>query len=219
MLRVLIGGEFNGIVRDAFIAEGHNAISCDLKPSAVGGPHYQGNFHDVEHDGFDLGIFHRTCTFLANSGAKHLYQNMAKSGGLNEKRWLEMGRHAWDFWSHMANCPIKFAAWENPQMLGYAQLMIGKPMQTVQPWWFGDDPDGPDNVTKATCWWSNSLPKLERTGSLDGKTARDEVFRMAPTADPEVRRMARSKFTPGHARALARQWGSFVMERKQRAAA
>lgn len=211
-LRVLIGGEHNGVIRDAFIARGHEAISCDFSPSKVGGPHYQGDWADTEGDGWDLAIFHRTCTFMANSGSKHLYLNMHKSGGLNEDRWLEMGRHAWAFWQHMQNCPIRFAAWENPVMLGYAQLMIGKPDQTVQPWWFGTDPDGPDNVKKATCWWTRGrLPKLVRTGTLDGTTARDEVFRMAPTDDPEERRMARSKFMPGHAAAIADQWGEFVM--------
>ncbi|WP_204842179.1 hypothetical protein [Manganibacter manganicus] len=163
-----------------------------------------------------MAIFHRTCTFMANSSAKHLYQNMQKEGGLNEARWLELGRHAWAFWNHMRLCPVRFVAWENPVMLGYAQMMIGKPNQTVQPWWFGDDPDGPDNVTKGTCWWlKGGLPKLRRTGTLDGSTARDEVFRMAPTADPEERRMARSKFTPGHAAAIAEQWGDWVLRQKQ----
>ena len=38
---------------------------------------------------------------------------------------------------------------------------------------------------------------------------------MAPTADPEERRMARSKFTPGHAAAIAEQWGDFVVAQKQ----
>ncbi|OYR25769.1 hypothetical protein CEV34_2641 [Brucella pseudogrignonensis] len=101
-------------------------------------------------------------------------------------------------------------------MLGYAQQMIGKPNQTVQPWWFGTDENGPDNVKKATCWWTKGgLPALRRTGTLDGSTARDEVFKMAPTEDPEERRMARSKFTPGHAAAIARQWGDYVMDHKR----
>jgi hypothetical protein len=216
-LNVLIGGEHNGIIRDAFIARGHNAFSCDFSPSRVGGPHYQGNWEDIQHRAWDLAIFHRTCTFMANSGAKHIYKNMTKSGGLNEERWLAMGRDAWAFWNHMRTCPVRIAAWENPVMLGYAQLMIGKPSQIVQPWWFGNDPDGPDNVKKATCWWvKGGLPKLRRTGTLDGKTARDEVFQMTPTSDPEERRMARSKFTPGHATAIAEQWGDYVTNQKRR---
>ena len=44
-------------------------------------------------------------------------------------------------------------------------------------------------------------------------TARAECHMMAPTADPEERRMARSKSTPGHAAAIAHQWGDYVTER------
>lgn len=213
ILRVLIGGEHNGIIRDAFIALGHDAISCDFRPSAVGGPHYQGNFHDIEGDGFDLAIFHRTCTYMANSGAKHLYRGMKKENGIDEGRFIDCIRDAWAFWDHMQRCPVRFAAWENPVMLPYAQSIIGKPTQVVQPWWFATDPSGPDNVKKATCWWTiGGLPKLRPTGILDGSTAREEVFLMGPTKDPEQRRMARSKFHPGHAAALASQWGGHVSE-------
>ncbi|MGE0232687.1 MAG: hypothetical protein AB7O39_03285 [Flavobacteriaceae bacterium] len=208
-MKVLIGGEHNGIIRDAFIARGHDAISCDFSATVALGPHYQGNWADIEGNGFDLAIYHRTCTFMANSGAKHLYRDMKKENGINDARFLAMIHDAHAFWLHMQTCPVRFAAWENPVMLGYAQLMIGKPNQIVQPWWFGTDPEGPDNVKKATGWWGN-LPKLKRTGTLDGSTARDEVFRMTPTHDPEERRMARSKFTPGHAAAIAEQWGDYV---------
>ena len=218
-LRVLIGGERFGIIRDAFIRHGHDAISCDFAATEAPGPHYQGDWRDIEGDGFDLAIFHRTCTFMANSGAKHLYAGMKKENGLNETRWLQMGRDAWAFWDHMQRSPIGHAAWENPVMLGYARLMIGDADQTVQPWWFGTDEEGPDNVKKATCWWLRNLPKLTRTGTLDGSTARDEVFRMAPTADPEERRMARSRFHPGMAEACADQWGRYVLAQMRETAA
>lgn len=32
-MRVLVACEYSGIVRDAFIRGGHDAISCDLLPS------------------------------------------------------------------------------------------------------------------------------------------------------------------------------------------
>lgn len=214
-LRVLIGSEYSGTIRDAFTARGHYAMSCDFSPTTSPGLHHQGDWSEVEGDGWDLAIYHRTCTFMANSGAKHLYVGMKKENGINESRFLEMLRHAHAFWLHMQTCRVPFAAWENPVMLGYAQLVIGAPTQTVQPWWFGTDPAGPDNVKKATCWWTKGgLPKLRPTGLLDGSTARDEVFKMGPTADPEVRRMARSKFTPGHAAAVADQWGAYVLAQK-----
>lgn len=212
-LRVLVGGERFGVVRDAFLALGHDAVSCDLVPTEAPGPHYQGDWRDIEGDGWDLAIFHRTCTFMANSGAKHLYLGKAKKNGIDWGRMRACLDDAWAFWEHMQTCPIPHVAWENPVMLGYAQLMLGKkPSQTVQPWWFGDDEDGPDNVKKATCWWLKNLPKLRRTGTLDGSTARDEVHKMPPTADPEDRRMARSKFFPGMAGACALQWSGFVLD-------
>lgn len=217
-LRVLIGGEFTGTIRDAFIARGHDAMSCDFKPTLVPGPHYQGDWWDIMEGGWDIAIFHPTCRWMANSGSKHLYNGMAKENGLNVERWVKMGQEAWGVWDLLDRCPVEFVAVENPVMLRYAQIMseLDKlPCQTVQPWWFATDPDGPDNVKKATCWWvKGGLPKLRKTGLLDGSTARDEVFRMAPTADPEERRMARSRFTPGHAAAIAQQWGDFVMAQK-----
>lgn len=220
-MRTLIAGEYSGTIRDAFIAHGYDAMSCDLSPSAAPGPHYQGDWWDVMFDGWDLVIIHFTCTYMANSGAKHLFQNMSKNGGLNADRWVRMGQSAWEVWDFLERCPAEFIAIENPVMMRYAQIMSGLeklPMQTVQPWWFATDPDGPDNVKKATCWWRKGLPKLTPTGLLDGSTARDECFRMAPTANPEERRMARSKFTPGHAAAVADQWGGYVASKLTKAA-
>ena len=46
-MRVLVACEFSGIVRDAFIAAGHVAMSCDLLPTERPGPHYQGDVREV----------------------------------------------------------------------------------------------------------------------------------------------------------------------------
>jgi len=209
-LRVLIGGERFGVIRNAFLLAGHYAISCDLVESKAIGPHYVGPWEDIENRGYDLAIFHRTCTYLANSGVKHLYTDGRKRNGIDSDRWMKMGNDAWAFWNHMQTCPIPHVAWENPIMHGYAQQMIGPPTQIVQPWWFGTDSDGPDNVTKATGWWLKDLPPLRKTGTLSGLTARAEVHAMGPTKDPEDRRMARSKSPPGMAEAIADQWGRAV---------
>ena len=212
-MRILCGGDASRTIARAFEARGHYAMSADFRPATAPGPHYQGDWADVEGDGWDMAVFHRTCTFMANSGSKHLYIGGQKANGLNMPRFEALLKDAWGFWEHMQNCPVPLVAWENPVMLGYAQLMIGTPSQTVQPWHFGTDADGPDNVKKATCWWLKGLPKLRRTGTLDGTTARAECHLMAPTKDPEVRRMARSLFTPGHADAAADQWGEYARER------
>ena len=221
-IRVLIGGEATRTIAQAFEARGHYAMTADYRPAQRPGPHHQGDWWDVMHDGWDLAIFHPTCTFMANSGAKHLFLNMSKNGGLNEERWVQMGQAAWGVWDLIERCPVECMAIENPVMMRYAQIMSGlekMQCQTVQPWWFSTDPDGPDNVKKATCWWTRGgVPKLKATGNVDGSSARDEVFKMAPTSDPDVRRMARSNFTPGHAAAIAQQWGDYVESKLAQAA-
>ncbi|MBB6458848.1 hypothetical protein, partial [Acetobacter lovaniensis] len=68
-MKALIGGEYSGRVRDAFIAHGHDAMSCDLLPTERPGPHYQGDVRDVLDYPWDLAIFHPPCTDLSVSGA------------------------------------------------------------------------------------------------------------------------------------------------------
>jgi hypothetical protein len=219
-LRVLIGGERFGRIRDSFLSLGHDAMSCDFSDTVRPGPHYVGNWWDIINDGWDLAIFHPTCTNMANSGALNLFNNRKKNGGLNEDRWIALGRDAWEFWNLLNNCKIKHFCIENPIMLGYAQIMIGqKPTQTIQPYDFGAD------ASKATCLWLNNLPNLQPTKRIPGRLVYHNgkmVERWAnqtdsgqnrepPTTDPEIRRMRRSEFFPGVADAMADQWSRFVI--------
>ena len=66
-LRVLVACEYSGIVRDAFIARGHDAMSCDLLPTEKLGPHYQGDVRDILDQGWDLLIAHPDCTYITSS--------------------------------------------------------------------------------------------------------------------------------------------------------
>ncbi len=66
-MKILIACEYSGHVRDAFIACGHDAVSCDILPADKPGPHYHGNVFDIINDGFDLMIAHPPCTFLTCS--------------------------------------------------------------------------------------------------------------------------------------------------------
>lgn len=50
-MKILVAMEYSGRVRDAFRAEGHDAISCDFHPTEVPGPHIQGNVFDVNLGG------------------------------------------------------------------------------------------------------------------------------------------------------------------------
>jgi hypothetical protein len=181
-MRVLVACEYSGVVRDAFIARGHDAMSCDLLPTDVLGPHYQGDVRDVLGDGWDLMVAHPPCTHLAVSGA----------------RWFHLKRQeqaeALDFVRLLMGAPIQRIAVENP--VSIISSHIRKPDQIIQPWQFGH------GETKATCLWLKGLLALKPTNVVDGREAR--VHRLPPSAD---RWKIRSTTYAGIAAAMADQWG------------
>jgi site-specific DNA-cytosine methylase len=183
-MRVLVACEYSGRVRDAFIAQGHDAMSCDLLPTDEPGNHYQGDVADVIHDGWDLMIAHPPCTHLAVSGARHFAAK--KASGVQDE--------ALDFVRMLLNAPIKRIALENP--ISIISSQIRKPDQIIQPWQFGH------GETKATCLWLKNLPLLTPTNIVSGRD--DRIHKMPPSAD---RWKKRSTTYEGIAQAMAEQWG------------
>ena len=76
--RALVACEYSGVVRDALIRVGWDAMSCDLLPTDREGPHYQGDVLDILGDGWDLLIAHPPCTYLTNTGVCWLTGKKAK---------------------------------------------------------------------------------------------------------------------------------------------
>lgn len=181
-MRVLLACEFSGVVRDAFLARGHDAWSCDLLPTEVEGPHLQCDVREVLGDNWDLMIAFPPCTHLAVSGA----------------RWFKFKQQeqaeALEFIRMLMTAPIDRIAVENP--IGVISSKIRKPDQIIQPWMFGH------GETKATCLWLKNIPKLVPTDVVDGREAR--IHRMPPSPD---RGRERSRTYSGVARAMAKQWG------------
>lgn len=216
MARVLIGCETSGVVREAFLARGHDAWSCDLLPADTPtNRHIVGDIRDVMMDGWDLmAVVHPPCTRLTNSGVRWL--TVPPPGRTKAQMAAELADGAALF-SAVWNVPhIPCVAVENPVMHRHAKALIVNyqpPAQTVQPWQFGTDPDGPDNERKRTCFWLRGLPPLVPTGTLDGATARESVHRASPGPD---RWKVRSKFFPGLAAAMAAQWGDHSAQRLER---
>lgn len=211
-LRVLVGCECSGIVRRAFDALGHDVWSVDLKPAEDrSNRHIVGDIRDHLNDGWDLlAVMHPPCTRLTNSGVRWL--SVPPPGRTLGEMWAELDEGA-ELFSECWNAPIPRIAVENPVMHKHAKARIRNfvpAAQSVQPWQFGDDPDGPDNVRKRTCFWLKGLPRLLPTGSLDGSTARDEIHKAPPGPDRAERR---SRFFPGLAAAMAEQWGGYTIER------
>lgn len=204
-MRVLIWGEFSGIVRDAFLARDHDAMSADFLPSEKPGPHFQGNGFDILGDRWDLLIAHPPCTYLCNSGAKHLYKGMKKINGPDPARWENMRKAAFVF-KRLLEAPIEKICIENPIMLGCAKTIIGMDWtQNVQPHWFGHE------EIKAICLWLKNLPPLVKTDDVGPPPTNPEwrkdwavVHRAPPGPD---RWKDRSRTYTGLATAMAEQWG------------
>lgn len=199
-MRVLIACEFSGVVRDAFRARGHYAKSCDILPSEKRGPHYQGDILDILEgaalgEPWDLIIAHPPCTYLANSGAKHLYKGMRKENGPDPDRWQRM-REACTFFCRLWNTSCPCVAIENPIMHGHARMLINLwPSQTIQPWQFGH------GETKATQLYLRGLPLLRSTNLVSGREPKVHFASPGPN-----RWKNRSRTLPGIAAAMAEQW-------------
>ena len=201
-LKVLVACEYSGRVRDAFIARGHTAMSCDLLPTDVAGPHYQGDVFDIINDGWDLMIAHPPCTYLSVSGMHWTTR------GLRDPQLTE---DALDFVQRLMDAPIAKIAIENP--ISVISSRIRKPDQIISPYQFGHD------ASKKTCLWLKDLPLLTPTQMVEprivitpsGKPAKrwgnqcDNYGqdKLPPSAD---RWKLRSATYQGIAGAMAAQW-------------
>jgi hypothetical protein len=186
-MKVLVACEYSGIVRDAFIALGHDAMSCDLLPTDNPGPHYCGDVFDVIDYPWDLMIAHPPCTHLSVSGARHFA----------EKRMDGRQQEAVSFFMRLVRRSehIKRTAIENPVCI--MSSLYRKPDQIIQPWMFGH------GETKATCLWLKGLPLLQPEKIVSGRD--DRIHKMPPSPD---RWKERSKTYQGIADAMANQWGA-----------
>jgi len=192
-VRVLVACEYSGAVRDAFLAAGHDAMSCDLLPTDAPGPHWQGDVREVLTWGWDLMIAHPPCTHLAVSGARWF------DGKVREQA------EALDFVRLLMTAPIERICIENP--VSIISSRIRKPDQIIQPWQFGHE------ATKTTCLWLTGLPHLtptaivgkgERHVTKSGKSL-PKWYNLPPSPD---RWKIRSATYPGIAAAMAAQWGA-----------
>lgn len=198
-MRVLVACEFSGIVRDAFLARGHDALSCDLLPSERPGPHYQGDVRDILGDGFDLMVAHPPCTYLSRAGARWW--------GDPERE--QKARDALAFVLTLWDAPIARVAVENP--IGRLHSWWRKPDQIIEPWHFGAP------YSKRTCLWLRGLPPLiatvivpEHEPLLPSNTGRGR--RNGQRTHPGHVRGGKeaSRTFEGIAAAMAEQWGGLA---------
>ena len=197
-MRILIGCESSGIVRNAFCARGHDAASCDLLESETPGEHFKQDVLPLTELQWDLMIAHPPCTFLCNSGVRWL----APGGVLDSERYQKM-KLACDFFAALYWSNIPIICIENPVMHHYAvdylfsTWKIPRYSQSIHPYEHGEP------ETKRTCFWLRGLPLLRPSNPVSGRTPR--VHHASP--GPE-RWKERSRTLPGIAAAMASQWGN-----------
>lgn len=220
-MRVLVACEFSGTVRDAFIAKGHDAWSCDLRQSD--GPHFQENCIDVMNNyEWDMMIAHPPCTYLTiaaewaySDGPYH--QKVKPETLVGKARW-EARKKAVDFAELLWNSDIPKICIENPVGVLSSYSKLGEPSQTIMPYHFGDD------ASKRTCLWLKNLPLLRPTSfvpprfvgkgqpNLFGEVGTPRWLNqtdsgqnnLSPSDDREAKRSVTYK---GIAKAMAEQWG------------
>jgi hypothetical protein len=193
-MRVLVACEYSGAVRDAFIRRGHTAVSCDLLPTEVPGPHHRATSSPFSpKGGIYLMIAHPPCTYLAVSGMHWTTRGY---------RDPQLTEDALDFVKRLMDAPIPRIAIENP--VSVISTRIRKPEQTIQPWQFGHD------ASKRTCLWLKGLPPLEPTCIVapgpNGRYANQDANGQNNVGCKD-RWKERSRTYSGIADAMAKQWG------------
>ena len=186
-MKVLVGCEYSGKVREAFRRLGHDVTSCDLLPSDDNSPHHiQGDVIGViKSRRWGLIIIHPPCTALAVSGNRWYGRGMPKHQERIDS--IEWTMALWE----EAKKYAPMVAMENP-----VGVLPMKASQYIQPWQFGH------GETKKTGLWLHNLPDLVPADVVEGREQR--IWKLPPSAD---RWKIRSETYQGIADAFADQWG------------
>lgn len=212
MSRILIACEYSGRVRDAFLAKGHDAMSCDLSPTESPCPHYQGDVMDILDDGWDMMIAFPPCTYLTITANRWMLPKYVQ----RFPDRAEQRKDAIQFFLKLYQSVIPLVAIENP--VGVMSSEFRKPDQIIQPFYFGDE------ARKTTCLWLKKLSKLFHSPEetlFDNKTHVSEgemhIYKNGGKdpkwhfdslkLSPEERGKIRSLTFLGIANAMAEQWG------------
>lgn len=207
--RVLVACEESQEVCKAFRDKGFEAYSCDIIECSGGHPewHIQDDVLKHLNENWDLIIAHPPCTYLCVSGNR--WNNVERYGDEAKKRLL-LREDAVDFFMIFTELECKHIAIENP--IGIMSTRYKKPDQIIQPWQYGHP------YTKSTCLWLKGLPLLIPTDIMirpsegwvnqsftsDGRYGGFKAFNGSKQ---------RSKTFPGIAKAMAEQWGEYILRR------
>jgi hypothetical protein len=212
-MKILIGCEYSGRVRDAFARLGHTAVSCDLRATeAPHGWHIQGDLLEVIKSGaesFDMMVAHPYCTFNNLAGIRWMYHPADTHLPAAERRRHPDFPNRMDdflagveFFNALKNCDIPKIVLENSMPHGLAMQHIGRYDQVVQPWMFGSP------FTKAAALWLKGVPPLVPAHKKSDFETITAACHMMPPGPNRERERSRN---PAIAEAFATQWGGDVM--------
>ena len=174
-----------------------------------------GEQHEVGR--WDLLIAHPPCTYLSNAATRSFSLRVTPAEKV-VSRWKERASAA-VFFMRFALAPIRHKCIENP--VGFMNTAYGQATQIIDPWMFAASVNDKENyVTKRTCLWLTDLPAL-KTNSLP-KPDNATLWGRYPNGkakcweDTYTRKAGvRSKTFSGIAKAMAEQWGNYLMEDNQ----
>ena len=220
-IRILVACEESQAVTIEFRKLGFQAFSCDIQEQSGGHPewHYNQDIFEIINLGWDCMVAFPPCTHLAVSGAAWFEQ----------KRKDGRQQQGIDFFLRLANLEIKHIALENP--VGIMSKIYKKPSQVIQPYYFGDE------AQKTTCLWLKNLPLLKHYSKVDlfnqtithvdkgkmyewvdgktGKIKRQPLWYAEAFLKKGTKNIGfeRSKTFPGIAKAMATQWGEYLINK------
>lgn len=181
-MKVLIGCERSGIVREAFAAKGHDVWSVDMVPSELPGQHIISDVVEVAYSNdWDMLIAHPPCQYVSYAGARWW----------RRKGWADEQQKSLYLFQLLLRAPIERICVENPR--GLPSKLIRKPDDVIQPYEFGH------NVSKRTYLWLKNLPPLM-------KELLNPNFEKGWVKNSNG--FNRSRTFSGIAAAMANQWGT-----------
>jgi len=229
-MKIIVACEYSGIVRDAFLSMGHDAISCDLLPSESNEfdengkrIHLQCDIRDVDLNGYDLMIAHPPCTYLCSSGYhwNNRKQSYINENGVCESHYTpeavarqQQTQLALDFITYLWHAPIPRICIENPVGIINTRLPFMPKPQYIQPYQFGHD------ASKKTGIWVRGLPPLvaraedyieprlvEQNGRVYNRWANQTDSGQNALPQSATRGHDRAKTYSGIAWAMVEAWG------------
>lgn len=205
-MRVLIGCEESQAVCKEFRKLGIEAYSNDIMDCSGGHPEWHLKmdiFKAINLMKWDALISFPPCTFLTVAGNRHIPSN--------PQRW-EQRLDALKFVYKIMQSPIRCISVENP--VGVISSYIRKPDQIFHPYHFGDP------VPKKTCLWLKNLPELKHTKIVEPEYI---IYKSASNKSGYSKYSIFGKMGKGHgkersvtfpgvAKAMAEQWGEYLLE-------